>query len=92
MKTTLKNLSRTQDNIVSEVVERHRKTGEPIALNQLPLWRNLTKSEKIKLGRWFKKRVFAGEVEGIKFVAKRADNHSTYMPYHKGGLLRKLFG
>ena len=42
--------------------------------------------------------VEAGEVEGIKFVGVRKDNHSTYMPTSNGGgsgfsgFIRKVFG
>ena len=66
--------------IVSEIQQHHKSAGGPVALNELPLWKPLTKSKKIKMGRGFKKMVVAGEIDGIKFAGVRKDNHSTYMP------------
>ena len=81
--------------IVSEIQQHHRRVGEPVALNELPLWKPLTKSKKIKMGRGFKKMVDAGQIVEIKFAGKRADNHSTYVPAGGAGgrgLFKKLFG
>lgn len=82
--------------IISEIQQHHRRNGEPVALNELPLWKPLTKSSKIKTGRGFKKMVDAGQVTGVRFAGKRADNHSTYVPTGgsggSGGGLSGLFG
>lgn len=81
--------------IVTEIQHHHRRIGEPVALNELPLWKPLTKSKKIKMGRGFKKMVASGQIDGIKFAGKRADNHSTYVPAGSasgGGFLKRLFG
>ena len=83
--------------IVSEIQHHHQRAGEPVALNELPLWKPLTKSKKIKMGRGFKKMVIAGEIEGIKFVGVRKDNHSTYIPTGNtggsvSGFFRRIFG
>lgn len=78
--------------IVSEIQEHHRKTGEPVSLNELPLWKPLNKSKRIKTGRGFKKIVVSGEIDGIKFVGVRKDNHSMYVPIaNSGGGLSRLF-
>ena len=68
------------NRIVTEIQQRYKESGKPVSLNELPLWKPFTKSKKIKIGRGFKKLVEAGEVEGIKFVGVRKDNHSTYIP------------
>lgn len=83
--------------IVSEIHQHHRSAGEPVALNELPLWKPLTKSKKIKMGRGFKKMVMAGKVDGIKFVGIRKDNHSTYFPTVNSnsgiiGFFRRILG
>ena len=91
MKLTPKNLSRIQNDIIPELPKHYGKTGEPVALNDLPLWESLSKSNKIKLGRGFKQMVLSGEVEGIKFAGVRKDNHSTYIPTSAGGGISGLF-
>ena len=87
--------------IVIEIQQHHGRTGEPVSLNELPLWKPLTKSKKIKTGRAFKKMVVAKEVEGIRFVGVRKDNHSTYVSTNASGasngggfsgFFRRLFG
>ena len=96
MKLSKANQSRIRTVIIPELTRHYSQSREPVALNDLPSWKGLKKSDKIKLGRGFKGMVAAGEIDGIKFVGKRADNHSTYRPTGNGGaslgFLRKLFG
>lgn len=82
--------------INSEIQQHYIKTGEPVSLNELPLWKLLNKSKRIRTGRGFKKMVVAGEIEGIKFVGVRKDNHSTYIPTGSSGggvfgLFKRIF-
>lgn len=91
MKLTPQNQKRINDEIIPGIVELHGKTGEPVSLHQLPLWDSLSRSTKIKIGRKFKKMVMQGEVDGIRFVGIRKDNHSTYIPVGAGGGLGGFF-
>ena len=85
-------LTRTKvQKIVSEIQQHHRNSGKPVSLNELPFWKPLTKSKKIKTGRGFKKMVMAGKVEGIKFVGVKKDNHSTYKPIDGGSRFMGFF-
>ena len=96
MDLSARNRSRIENEIIPALGVLHEKTPGPVALNELPIWGSLTKSDKIKIGRHFRKIVEAGQVDGIKFAGKRKDSHSTYMPAGMGkgigGLIRGLFG
>ena len=91
MKLSAKNMKRIQSEVIPEITKHHARFGKPVALNELPLWKKLRKSDKIKIGRYFKKMVQAGEVDGIKFAGIRNDNHSTYTPAGAGGGLGNFF-
>ena len=94
MKLTAKDRSRIQDYIIPQIIKQSKLTGEPVALNELPCWTSMKKRDKVRMGRVVKKMAKAGEIEGIKFVGFRADNHSTYMLTGESGFLsflRRLF-
>ena len=51
-----------------------------MALTDLKLFGSLTRSEKISLGRGFKKAVDSGDISGIRHHGRRKDNHAAYVP------------
>ena len=97
MKLTKRDHTRIQKDIIPQITKHYAKTGQAVALNELPFWKPLSKSQKIKIGRRFKKVVMDGDIQTVKFAGQRADNHSTYKPAGAGGgglsgFFGKLFG
>lgn len=64
--------------ISSELVRQTKSTGAPVTLNELPCWNSMRATTRKRLGRAFKQVVMAGEIDGIKYIGKKTDNHSTY--------------
>ena len=80
MKTANSVLAKHQNKTISAINARHQATGKPVALTDLEFFSSLTRSEKISLGRGFKKAVDCGDINGVRHHGRRKDNHATYVP------------
>lgn len=90
MKLSKRNQTRVDDVIIPELKKHFNKHSEPVALNDLPSWGSFRKPDKIKLGRAFKGMAQAGQIEGVEYAGRRADNHSTYRLAGSGGLMASI--
>lgn len=84
MKSTNSFILSRRNQVVSEIIRQYKITGEPVALTELDFFGKLSKSEKISLGRIFKKVVQSGEVAEVRHYGRRTDNHTTYIPTDNG--------
>ena len=85
MKITNNDLKRIHNEVVPQVIERFKSTGEPVALNQLPCWGTMRANVRRRRGRAFSHLIKVGKVEGIKYVGKGKYNHSTYAKISSSG-------